>query len=103
MLVYHKTFEIPDVLIDHEKCDLCINCIRTCPMQSLGLKDKKVVQKDEICFGCRNCECACERDAITVKGRYRVLTGGRQIGYMAFTGFPAFAGLAPDKANLFRK
>ncbi len=103
MFVYNNSFEIPDVVIDYGKCDLCVDCVRTCPMQSLAIKDKKIVQKEEICFGCRNCEAVCEKDAITVKGTYRVLTGKRRIGYIYFRGFPAFTELARDKAKLFQK
>jgi len=103
MIVYGGLFEIPDVIIDYNKCDLCINCVRTCPMQSLRIQDKKVVQNEEICFACRNCIMVCEKDAIEVKGSYRVLGGKRRIGYIPVKGFPEFRELAEDKKRLFAR
>ncbi len=101
MIVYEGHFEVPDIIIDHEKCTLCQRCVLTCPMQVLKVIEKKVVQIEGICFACRNCEAVCVDDAINVKGTYRVLKGKRQIGYIRFPGFPEFKGLAPDKMKIF--
>jgi NAD-dependent dihydropyrimidine dehydrogenase PreA subunit len=103
MIVYGGALEVPNVVIDYEKCDNCLNCFRTCPMQVLKVENKRVVQSNEICFACRNCEAACPQDAIKVLGRYREIKGTRKsgIGYNKFVAFPVFEGLAPDKERLF--
>jgi len=38
VIVYGDALEVPNVVIDYEKCDTCINCLRTCPMQVLKIK-----------------------------------------------------------------
>ncbi len=97
----YGVLEVPDVTIDEGRCNLCINCVRTCPMQALGIEGKKVVQLPEICFGCRNCMAVCESDAVSVRGSYRVIGSAAQIGYRGLRGFPPFAALAGDKRKLF--
>ena len=105
MIVYGNAIEVPNVEINYEKCDTCINCLRTCPMQVLKIENKRVVQAAELCFACRNCEAACPNDAIRVIGRYRELKGTRPsgIGYNPLVAFPEFQKLASDKAKLFAK
>jgi len=105
VIVYGDALEVPNVVIDYEKCDTCINCLRTCPMQVLKIKNKRVVQASELCFACRNCEAACPSDAIKVIGRYREIKSYRKsgIGYNPLVAFPTFNGLAPDKEKLLKK
>ena len=103
MLVYDGCIEVPDVIIDYTKCNICMNCMRTCPMQVIRIKDRKVVQVEEICFGCKNCEVVCESDAIKVKGKYRVLKDKRKVGYIFLRAFPGFKDLAKDKKKMFQK
>lgn len=82
MIIFNGKIEIPDIKIDHEKCNLCINCIRTCPMQVFKVIDRKIVQlENEICIACRNCEVVCETGALKVHGSYRVHKGLPEIGF----------------------
>jgi NAD-dependent dihydropyrimidine dehydrogenase PreA subunit len=91
MILFDGTIEIPDIKIDHNKCNLCINCIRTCPMQVFKVIDKKVVQmENEICIACRNCEVVCETGALKVNGGYRVRKGYPCIGYFPVSGFQEY-------------
>lgn len=105
MIVYGNSIEVPNVVIDYEKCDTCINCLRTCPMQVLKIENKRVVQASELCFACRNCEAACPQDAIKVVGRYKEIKSKRKsgIGYNPLVAFPPFERLAPDKERLLKK
>lgn len=105
MIIYGGAIEVPDVVIDYDTCDTCINCLRTCPMQVLKIENKRVVQASELCFACRNCEAACPQDAIKVIGRYKEIKSKRKsgIGYNPLVAFPAFSRLAPDKEKLLKK
>jgi NAD-dependent dihydropyrimidine dehydrogenase PreA subunit len=105
MVVYGGTLEVPDVIIDYERCDNCINCLRTCPMQVLKVENKRVVQAKELCFACLNCEAACPQDAIKVIGRYKEIKSKSKsgIGYNPLVGFPIFSKLASDKEKLLKK
>lgn len=91
MILFNGKIEIPDIKIDHEKCDLCTNCIRTCPMRVLKVVDKKITQiNNEICFACRNCEVVCEPGALKVHGRYRVMRGLPEIGFFDIEEFEEY-------------
>lgn len=91
MILFNGKIEVPDIKIDHEKCNLCINCLRTCPMQVFKVIDKKIVQVEgEICIACRNCEVVCETGALKVHGNYRVHRGLPSIGYFALEEFQEF-------------
>ena len=82
MIVYGDAVEVPNVVIDYEKCDTCINCLRTCPMQVLKIENKRVVQAAELCF------------------KSKRKSG---IGYNPLVAFPPFERLAPDKERLLKK
>lgn len=91
MLIFNGKIEIPDIFIDPDKCDLCIKCLRTCPMQVFAVVEKRIVQmKDEICIACRNCEVVCDKRALQVKGMYRVHKNLPEIGYFNLPEFPEY-------------
>jgi ferredoxin len=91
MILFNGKIEIPDIKIDNKKCNLCINCMRTCPMQVFKVIDKKIVQmENEICIACRNCEVVCETGALKVHGNYRVLRELPEMGYIKLNEFPEY-------------
>ncbi len=91
MMLFNGKIEIPDIKIDYEKCNLCINCMRTCPMRVFQIIDKKITQMPgEICIACRNCEVVCETGALKVHGSYRVRKGLPEIGYFHLEEFPEY-------------
>lgn len=91
MILFNGKIEIPDIDIDHSKCNLCINCMRTCPMQCFEVVEKKIRQKEtEVCIACRNCEVVCETGAIKVKGTYRTLKNLPPIGYIELEEFQEY-------------
>ncbi len=59
----------PEIEIDQEKCDLCMDCVNSCPRKLIEIKRNKVIVKNpEECTLCMSCVEACGRDAISVKG-----------------------------------
>lgn len=57
-----------EVTIDKDKCDGKGECVDTCPVGVLEIKDGKseVVNMDE-CLGCESCVEVCPKGAITVR------------------------------------
>ncbi len=69
------------VTVDRQRCDGCGKCGQTCPGQLLELQEKVPVDRSTGdgsglgCIGCSNCYAVCDRDAINIRGRYRVESG----------------------------
>ena len=60
----------PKVDIEYEKCDMCEDCIESCPVDILEVKDGKINVTDiEECKMCNACVETCEFNAIEVGGR----------------------------------
>lgn len=60
----------PQIDIEYEKCDMCEDCIESCPVDILEVKDGKINVTDiEECKMCNACVEACEFNAIEVGGR----------------------------------
>ncbi|MCG2827821.1 NADH-quinone oxidoreductase subunit NuoF [Methanothermobacter sp. K4] len=59
-------------LIDSEKCDGCLACLKTCPADAIeGSKDEVHVIDQESCLKCGSCLDTCKRDAVLrVPGPY---------------------------------
>lgn len=59
---------MPKVIIDHEKCTGCGECVDTCPAEVLEMQDDKavVINEDE-CLECESCVEVCESEAITLE------------------------------------
>lgn len=57
---------MPTPVIDSQKCTLCGNCVKLCPMEVLKKEDKITVVKPNECIACRACEVQCEKQAIKV-------------------------------------
>lgn len=59
----------PEIEIDTKKCDLCGECVKSCPKNILKKgKTKILIKKPEECSICRECVEKCKPKAITVKG-----------------------------------
>jgi len=59
----------PNIEIDHKACDLCGECVESCPRSLLAIEKKKVVVVDGYhtrCNLCNSCEEVCEAQAIKV-------------------------------------
>lgn len=58
----------PIIEIDESKCDLCGDCVNSCPKKILKIKKEKIVVNNiEACSDCQTCSEICESKAIVVK------------------------------------
>jgi len=55
--------------IKEEECIGCGVCVKSCPMNALELKDKKIFFVPERCLGCGVCVHKCKQNAIYLKHR----------------------------------
>lgn len=56
-----------EVVVDHEKCVGCEECVEVCPVDVYEMEDEKSVPVNaEECLGCESCIEVCESEAITV-------------------------------------
>ena len=59
---------LPRVEIDHDRCNLCGNCVKACPSNVLGISGESLtVEKPLDCSLCSFCEEACPLDTPAVK------------------------------------
>jgi nitroreductase/NAD-dependent dihydropyrimidine dehydrogenase PreA subunit len=68
-----RTKEVCEIRIDAEKCNGCGLCIDVCKDFTLVLKDGKAVPGTDPkfgCIGCGHCMAVCNRDAISITGRF---------------------------------
>jgi len=62
--------EVPEVIVDAEKCTGCGTCVEVCPVGVFELQGdppKSVPVKPEECLMCEACVAQCPEEAITVK------------------------------------
>jgi len=70
------------IAVDAEKCTGCSLCVKTCPADSIMIKNKKAQMKPangiltrepgiSQCMGCGDCTALCPAGAITITGPYR--------------------------------
>ncbi len=60
---------LPEIKVDHKKCDNCGECVKACPKNVFEMKDGKLRIKDSsLCTLCMRCVEICDKGAITVKG-----------------------------------
>lgn len=67
-----RTKESGKIIINAEKCIGCELCVKACKDFSLEIRDNKVYQKSESCFGCiacGHCMAICPNGAIEISGR----------------------------------
>ena len=80
-LDYQK--EIPDIVVDEDKCSGCAVCISMCPYDALKLKkinDRSVLEIDDLkCKRCGSCVTACPSNAITIKDDFNLKTLNKAI------------------------
>lgn len=62
--------EVERVVVDHDKCILCLTCIRSCPHHAIEVDQEKQAAKviDLACQGCGICAGECPARAIQLKG-----------------------------------
>ena len=53
--------------VDTETCSGCGECVETCPLDSIELKDDVATVDDETCADCGECVEVCPVEAITVE------------------------------------
>jgi len=62
----HKYYPSIEV---NEECNVCMECVNSCPRNILKAKKKKIVVENvEDCILCKTCEEVCGKDAIKVSG-----------------------------------
>lgn len=54
-------------IIDLEKCTGCGDCVESCPLEAIEVKDEKAVVDDEVCGDCGTCVDVCPSEAITIE------------------------------------
>ncbi|MDD4529067.1 MAG: nitroreductase family protein [Bacteroidales bacterium] len=67
-----RTKEPGEIIINTEKCIGCGLCVKVCKDYSLEIKDNKVYQRLQSCFGCiacGHCMAICPKGAIEIYGR----------------------------------
>jgi nitroreductase/NAD-dependent dihydropyrimidine dehydrogenase PreA subunit len=72
MLKTSRTAEDGQITIDHEKCNLCGLCLKTCKSMTLYEENGKIMidySKFLGCIGCGHCEAVCPSECIFVNGR----------------------------------
>ncbi|AEA47938.1 4Fe-4S binding protein [Archaeoglobus veneficus] len=59
-----------NIVVDHDKCDGCGECISVCPAEVYELNDegKSVPVRADDCEQCCSCVESCPNGAITVEG-----------------------------------
>lgn len=71
-LVTRRAAGNAQVIIDHERCNMCRLCLKVCTGIPLYEKDGCIEVDQSIllgCIGCGQCMAVCSRECITVKGR----------------------------------
>lgn len=53
-------------LIDAEKCDACGDCVESCPVECIEIKDDHAVVDQDECTDCGACVDVCPNEAITI-------------------------------------
>ncbi|MEW5723966.1 MAG: [Fe-Fe] hydrogenase large subunit C-terminal domain-containing protein, partial [Thermodesulfobacteriota bacterium] len=56
------------VIIDREKCDGCLACLKVCPTKAMRVRDKEARIRAELCIYCGECIQACPRQAVRSRG-----------------------------------
>ncbi|MBN1546351.1 MAG: 4Fe-4S binding protein [Syntrophaceae bacterium] len=52
--------------VDIEKCTACGDCVQTCPLEAIQLKDDVAVIDEDTCTECGLCVDECPSGAITL-------------------------------------
>jgi len=52
-------------MVDAEKCNVCGECIESCPLDAITMGEKAAVVDEETCGDCGACVDACPNEAIT--------------------------------------
>ena len=65
-----EEYEVERVVVDPDKCALCLTCIRSCPHHAIEVDHEKQTAKviDIACQGCGICAGECPAKAIQLKG-----------------------------------
>ena len=75
---YFKEAVTAKPVIDHGKCTLCGDCVKTCPTEVMKVKDKKIDIYYRDCIHCFCCQEICPEGAISPKQGWLLrLVGGR--------------------------
>lgn len=53
--------------VDHDICTLCMDCVKTCPVEVMSVKKKKIDIYHDECINCFCCQEVCPHGAITPK------------------------------------
>jgi NAD-dependent dihydropyrimidine dehydrogenase PreA subunit len=57
-----------EIILDHEKCDGCWECVKVCPVDVFKKKNGKATHiNSEQCTGCESCLEVCQSGAINIK------------------------------------
>jgi NAD-dependent dihydropyrimidine dehydrogenase PreA subunit len=52
--------------INEDLCTGCNECVSTCPVQMLAIKNSKAVLTSDDCLGCQSCALVCPVEAIKI-------------------------------------
>ena len=54
-------------IIDQETCTGCGECVDSCPLEAIEIKDDKAVVDAETCGDCGSCVDVCSTESITIE------------------------------------
>ncbi len=54
-------------LINQETCTGCGECVESCPLEAIEMKDDKAVVDEEVCGDCGSCVDVCPSESITIE------------------------------------
>ena len=55
------------IVIDHDKCDGCLACVRLCPNKALRVRRGKALILPDLCLSCGACVGGCPKSAFHSK------------------------------------
>jgi ferredoxin len=53
------------IRVENSKCDLCGTCVGGCPVDCITLKEHELIVDHEICIECENCITICPVRALS--------------------------------------
>lgn len=57
-----------ELLWDHDKCELCLQCKDICPLDAISFKEEKLEWDGNICWRCGRCERVCQKESLKLPG-----------------------------------
>jgi heterodisulfide reductase subunit A-like polyferredoxin len=66
VLIYLLEFPFMAAVVDAEKCHACGECVQSCPLDAITMKETVAYIDPEVCGDCGACVDVCPKEAISV-------------------------------------